>query len=114
MSPGEYAGFEENEPTSRSGGKGVVIKKLKELNGFKRIVMIGDGATDLEASPPADAFIGEDPSFTSSAKDVPNFSFLYNNNIPQIKTAYKISKSGQSFGMDYKLFNDELLKELCD
>jgi len=55
---GEYAGFEENEPTSRSGGKGVVIKKLKELNGFKKIVMIGDGATDLEASPPADAFIG--------------------------------------------------------
>lgn len=55
---GDFAGFDENEPTSRTGGKGVVIKRLKELYNFKRIVMIGDGATDLEASPPADAFIG--------------------------------------------------------
>ncbi|XP_077291634.1 phosphoserine phosphatase isoform X2 [Arctopsyche grandis] len=55
---GDYAGFDENEPTSRTGGKGVVIKKLKDLHNYHRIVMIGDGATDLEASPPADAFIG--------------------------------------------------------
>lgn len=26
---------------------------LKEQHGFKTVVMIGDGATDLEASPPA-------------------------------------------------------------
>nr|XP_012224723.1 PREDICTED: phosphoserine phosphatase isoform X2 [Linepithema humile] len=55
---GEYAGFDENQPTSRSGGKGEVIRQLKEEKGFKTVVHIGDGSTDLEASPPADAFIG--------------------------------------------------------
>ncbi|XP_068633233.1 phosphoserine phosphatase isoform X2 [Battus philenor] len=55
---GEYAGFDENEPTSRSGGKGLVIKRLKEHHNYQRLVMIGDGATDAEACPPADGFIG--------------------------------------------------------
>lgn len=55
---GEYAGFDENQPTSRSGGKAEVIKHLKETKGYKTIVHIGDGSTDLEACPPADAFIG--------------------------------------------------------
>lgn len=51
--PGEYAGFDESQPTAESGGKGKVISMLKEQYGFKTMVMIGDGATDLEASPPA-------------------------------------------------------------
>ncbi|XP_044756576.1 phosphoserine phosphatase [Coccinella septempunctata] len=55
---GEYAGFDENQPTSRSGGKAEVVRILKEKFGYKNLVMIGDGATDLEACPPADAFIG--------------------------------------------------------
>ncbi|XP_050685053.1 phosphoserine phosphatase isoform X2 [Leptidea sinapis] len=55
---GDYAGFDENEPTSRSGGKALVVRRLKEQHGFQKLVMIGDGATDAEASPPADAFIG--------------------------------------------------------
>ncbi|XP_032664883.1 phosphoserine phosphatase isoform X2 [Odontomachus brunneus] len=55
---GEYAGFDESQPTSKSGGKAEVIRHLKEKEGFKIVVHIGDGATDLEASPPADAFIG--------------------------------------------------------
>ncbi|CAG5045231.1 unnamed protein product [Parnassius apollo] len=55
---GEYAGFDETEPTSRSGGKGLVIRRLKEQHGYQRLVMIGDGATDAEACPPADGFIG--------------------------------------------------------
>lgn len=55
---GEYAGFDENAPTSESGGKGKVIEKLKVAYGYKNLVLIGDGATDLEACPPADAFIG--------------------------------------------------------
>ncbi|XP_035439713.1 phosphoserine phosphatase isoform X3 [Spodoptera frugiperda] len=55
---GEYAGFDENEPTSRSGGKGLVVRRLKEQYGYQRLFMIGDGATDAEASPPADGFIG--------------------------------------------------------
>ncbi|ENN71727.1 hypothetical protein YQE_11649, partial [Dendroctonus ponderosae] len=55
---GEYAGFDESQPTSRSGGKGVFIEQLKETCGFKHLVLIGDGMTDVEACPPADAFIG--------------------------------------------------------
>lgn len=27
-------------------------------NGYKNLIMVGDGATDAEACPPADAFIG--------------------------------------------------------
>jgi len=55
---GSYAAFDTNELTSESGGKGRVIRRLKDSRGFKQLVMIGDGATDLEACPPADAFIG--------------------------------------------------------
>ncbi|RZB66646.1 phosphoserine phosphatase [Asbolus verrucosus] len=55
---GEYAGFDENEPTSKSGGKAVVINLLKDRHNYENVVLIGDGATDLEAAPPADAFIG--------------------------------------------------------
>uniref|UniRef100_A0A3P8VRP9 Phosphoserine phosphatase n=1 Tax=Cynoglossus semilaevis TaxID=244447 RepID=A0A3P8VRP9_CYNSE len=55
---GEYAGFDETQPTAESGGKGKVISMLKEQYGLKTVVMIGDGATDLEACPPASAFIG--------------------------------------------------------
>ncbi|XP_069767541.1 phosphoserine phosphatase [Narcine bancroftii] len=55
---GDYAGFDESQPTAESGGKGLVISLLKKERGFKKVVMIGDGVTDLEACPPADAFIG--------------------------------------------------------
>jgi len=55
---GEYAGFDGTCPTCASGGKAVVINELKEQHGYKNVVLIGDGATDLEACPPADAFIG--------------------------------------------------------
>ncbi|XP_077254745.1 phosphoserine phosphatase [Temnothorax americanus] len=55
---GEYAGFDESQPTSKSGGKGEVVRLIKKEKGFKIVVHVGDGSTDLEASPPADAFIG--------------------------------------------------------
>lgn len=55
---GKYVGFDFNEPTSRSGGKGEAVSLLKKKFGYKNLVLIGDGATDLEACPPADAFIG--------------------------------------------------------
>lgn len=32
---------------------------LKEQYDYENLVLIGDGATDLEACPPADAFIGK-------------------------------------------------------
>ena len=55
---GEYEGFDESELTSQSGGKGKVIERLKNLYGYRNVVMIGDGITDFEACPPGDAFIG--------------------------------------------------------
>jgi phosphoserine phosphatase len=55
---GKYRGFDLSQPTSDSGGKKQVCGLLKQRNGYQRLVMIGDGATDMEASPPADAFIG--------------------------------------------------------
>jgi phosphoserine phosphatase len=62
---GNYAGFDINQPTSRSGGKGEAITQIRHFNSSQliennrlTIVMVGDGATDLEASPPADFFIG--------------------------------------------------------
>lgn len=58
---GEYAGFDENELTSKSGGKALVIQELKDKYRYNKIVMIGDGMTDAEACPPADAFIGKRP-----------------------------------------------------
>ncbi|XP_015786987.1 phosphoserine phosphatase [Tetranychus urticae] len=55
---GSYAGFDEEAPTSQQDGKAQVIDYLKKRYGYQRVVMIGDGATDLLACPPADAFIG--------------------------------------------------------
>uniref|UniRef100_A0A0K8SR14 Phosphoserine phosphatase n=2 Tax=Lygus hesperus TaxID=30085 RepID=A0A0K8SR14_LYGHE len=55
---GDFAGFDESSLTSSNGGKGKVIAELKRNFGYSNLVMIGDGATDLEACPPADAFIG--------------------------------------------------------
>lgn len=53
---GSYAGFDEEEMTSDSGGKGRAIEYLKKKYGYQRLIMIGDGATDMEAD--ADGFIG--------------------------------------------------------
>jgi phosphoserine phosphatase len=55
---GSFAGFDVNEPTSRDGGKPAVIQQLIDCQSYKPIIMIGDGATDLQAKPPADCFIG--------------------------------------------------------
>ncbi len=55
---GRYAGFAADLPTARSGGKAAVLARLKALAGHTPLIMVGDGATDLEARPPADAFIG--------------------------------------------------------
>ena len=55
---GHYAGFDETAFTSRSGGKATAISALKKRFGYSPLIMVGDGATDLEARPPADGFIG--------------------------------------------------------
>ncbi|OMO53148.1 Phosphoserine phosphatase SerB [Corchorus capsularis] len=58
-SSGEFLGFDPNEPTSRSGGKATAVQHIRKVQGYKVLVMIGDGATDLEARKPggADMFI---------------------------------------------------------
>ena len=55
---GEYAGFDSNEPTSADQGKPKALSQIKEAGGYETMIMVGDGATDAQAKPPADAFIG--------------------------------------------------------
>nr|CDS32244.1 phosphoserine phosphatase [Hymenolepis microstoma] len=51
--------FDRNQPTSRSNGKSEIVAQIKlKLASNEGILMVGDGATDAAASPPADAFIG--------------------------------------------------------
>ena len=56
---GSYAGFDPAEFTSRTGGKAEACKALRAAHGYKHVVMVGDGATDMEARQPggADIFV---------------------------------------------------------
>ena len=55
---GEYAGYDERYPTTRSGGKPEVIRALNAELKPARVVMVGDGVSDLETKPEVDLFIG--------------------------------------------------------
>lgn len=44
----EYASVDEMQPTAKSGGKGKVLKLVKEKFHFKSIVMISHGAIVME------------------------------------------------------------------
>jgi len=60
---GNYAGFDHAQLTSDSGGKTEVCRHLKSTYGFKNLVMVGDGATDMETYSAddhcaADGFVG--------------------------------------------------------
>lgn len=55
---GKYAGFDANEPTSGDLGKPKALTAIKAKHGYETMVMVGDGATDAQAKPPADTFIG--------------------------------------------------------
>lgn len=55
---GKYTGFDEKYPTTRSGGKPQVIAALKQELRPARIVMVGDGVSDLETRPEVDLFVG--------------------------------------------------------
>ena len=52
---GSYAGFDAASPLARSGGKAAVLR-LWSKDMKRPVLMVGDGVTDLEARPPADAF----------------------------------------------------------
>ncbi|HED67011.1 MAG TPA: haloacid dehalogenase [Planctomycetes bacterium] len=54
---GTYAGFDEDSPLARSGGKLEVLGRIASAPGAGPIVLVGDGATDLEAAPVLDRFI---------------------------------------------------------
>ncbi|HEY5228152.1 MAG TPA: HAD-IB family phosphatase [Opitutaceae bacterium] len=55
---GAYRGFDEAYPSTRSGGKVDIIAKLRREMGPDRVVMIGDGVSDLETQPVVDLFVG--------------------------------------------------------
>jgi len=55
---GAYTGFDRTELTSRDMGKPAAVQSIKDLKGYTKVIMVGDGATDAQAKPPADAFIG--------------------------------------------------------
>ncbi len=55
---GNYSGFDERYPTTRSGGKPELIRALKAELRPARVVMVGDGVSDLETQPEVDLFIG--------------------------------------------------------
>ena len=50
---GEYAGFDESSPLTTSGGKAPIVRGLALP---RRVLAVGDGATDLAIRPVVDAF----------------------------------------------------------
>ncbi|MGH9456782.1 MAG: HAD-IB family phosphatase [Thermoanaerobaculia bacterium] len=54
---GSYAGFDENSPLTRPGGKEVVVMNVRARS-KGRAAFVGDGITDLEAKGAVDLFIG--------------------------------------------------------
>lgn len=55
---GAYAGFDEDYPTTRSGGKPEIVQRLRAELSPSTVVMVGDGVSDLEAKSVADVFLG--------------------------------------------------------
>ncbi len=55
---GAYAGFDAGAPTARSRGKKAVARRLRAELGATEVVMVGDGASDLEVKGDADRVIG--------------------------------------------------------
>lgn len=55
---GSYKGYGEDYPTTRNLGKNEVIREWTRALLPERVVMIGDGVSDLETKPDVDVFIG--------------------------------------------------------
>lgn len=55
---GSYAGFDTTAPPTRNGGKPEIIAQLKTELQPERVIMVGDGISDLETNKEADTFIG--------------------------------------------------------
>jgi len=54
---GRYSGFDRKSPLTRSRGKEIVVRDIRARTKGKA-AFIGDGASDLEAKPAVDLFIG--------------------------------------------------------
>lgn len=55
---GRYAGYGEDYPTTRNGGKPEIIREWKRALLPETVVMVGDGVSDLESKTAVDRFIG--------------------------------------------------------
>lgn len=55
---GDYAGYDAAHPAARRGGKPEIMRALRAEFAPERIVMVGDGASDLETRAEVDLFIG--------------------------------------------------------
>ncbi len=55
---GRYAGYDSDYPTTRNGGKAEVVRQLREELHPERVVMVGDGISDLETVGEVDLFVG--------------------------------------------------------
>lgn len=55
---GSYAGYDSAYPSTRSGGKVQIIESLRAEFRPERVVMVGDGVSDLETRPAVDLFVG--------------------------------------------------------
>jgi phosphoserine phosphatase len=80
---GSYKGYDVGFPTTRSGGKPEVIQRLRADMAPEKVVMVGDGSSDLETQPFVELFIGfgryvsrkkvkrDSKAFVTSLADVP-------------------------------------------
>lgn len=55
---GNYAGYDRGFPTTRSGGKPLVVARLKAEFQPAKVIAVGDGVSDLEMKPGVDLFAG--------------------------------------------------------
>lgn len=55
---GGYAGYGTDFPTTRNGGKAELVRSLRAELQPEKIVMVGDGVSDLETIEEVDLFIG--------------------------------------------------------
>jgi phosphoserine phosphatase len=55
---GTYSGYGNDYPTTRNGGKNEIIREWKAALLPERVIMMGDGASDLETQPDVNLFVG--------------------------------------------------------
>jgi len=55
---GSYRDYDRDYPTTRSGGKREIVARLRAELNPERVVMVGDGVSDLETLPAVDLFVG--------------------------------------------------------